>query len=347
MARVTQEGFTFDDVLIVPGKSAIEPRQANLRTALVRNFFIDIPLISSAMDTVSDAQFASALGRLGGLGILHRNCTIAAQIAMVREVKKKKMNIGAACGPFDETRALALENAGTNIIVIDCAHGHNQKVLASARSIKKKLRGAKLIVGNIATAEAARDICSFADGVKVGIGPGSICTTRIVSGVGVPQLSAIIAVSSVARRRDIPVIADGGIRQSGDIAKALAAGANAVMLGNLFAGVDEAPGEIVMRGGKKFKYYRAMGSEEVLHERMSSDRYLVEGRKPVAEGVVGYVPYRGSLEEQVATLVSGVQVACGYVGARNIQEFQRKANFVRITPASYIESKPHSLISVG
>jgi IMP dehydrogenase len=343
MARVIEEGFTFDDVLIVPGESSIEPREAKLKTALARDFFINIPLISAAMDTVSDARMAIALGRLGGLGVLHRNCTLPQQVAMAHAVQKAGVPFGAACGPFDWERALALERAGAGVIVIDCAHGHNTKVLASARAIKKKLRKAKMIVGNIATAGAARDACVFADAVKVGVGPGSICTTRVVSGVGVPQLSAIMAVAKVARLKGVPVIADGGMRTSGDIAKALAAGASAVMLGNLFAGTDEAPGRVVVRKGRKFKQYRGMGSAAVLRESQSADRYLIAGRKPVAEGVAGLVAHRGPLAENIAELLSGLQVAMGYVGARSIAAFQKRARFVRITPASYAESKPHSL----
>jgi IMP dehydrogenase len=338
------EAFTFDDVLLVPGRSSIEPREASVETALARDFFIQTPIISAAMDTVTDARLAVALGKAGGLGILHRNQTIGAQVTMVRKVTKAGVRVGAACGPFDIERALALEKAGVSMVVVDCSHGHNSNVLASAKKIKSKLKHAKLMVGNIVTAEAARDACRFADAVKVGIGPGSICTTRVVSGVGMPQLSAILAVASAAKRFGVPVVADGGIRTSGDIAKALAAGASAVMLGNMFAGTYEAPGKLVFRSGKKFKQYRGMGSLDVLKEQKASDRYLTKGRALVAEGVSGMVSYRGHLDVLVAELVSGVQVAMGFVGAKTIKEFQKKARFVRITSASYAEGKPHSIV---
>jgi len=343
MARVIGEGYTFNDVLIVPNYSAIEPKDAQVRTALMRGIFIDVPFLSAAMDMVTDAGMAVALGSLGGLGVLHRNQTVANQAGMVARVKKHKIFTAAACGPFDFPRAAALKKAGADILVIDCAHGHNRAVLQSARAIKQKL-GIRMIVGNIATAEAAREACAFADAVKVGVGPGSICTTRIVSGVGVPQLTAIIDVARAAKKFGVPVIADGGMQTSGDIAKALAAGASAVMLGNIFAGTDAAPGRVITKNGKKFKQYRGMGSKEVLTERFSSDRYLVEGRKAVAEGVAGLVPYRGALADVVAELASGIQVAFGYVGAKNIAEFQRKARFIKISPASYAESKPHSIM---
>ena len=265
---------------------------------------------------------------------------------MVQKVKKEDVLVGAACGPFDSARALALERAGADIIVIDCAHGHNAKVLKSARDIKKKLHRAKLVVGNIATASAAQEVCTFADAVKVGVGPGSICTTRVVSGVGVPQLSAIMAVAKVAKRYKIPVIADGGMRTSGDIAKALAAGASAVMLGNLFAGTTEAPGKLVVRDGRKFKYYRGMGSEPVLATARAADRYLTKGRERIPEGIESYVSYAGSVKKIVSELVAGVRIAMGYVGARTLSEFEQKAHFVCITPASHIESRPHSVFSV-
>lgn len=277
---------------------------------------------------------------------MHRNCTVTMQVRMVKNAKRVGVRVAAACGPFDTERAVALHKSGVDALVIDCAHGHNAKVIASARQLKKKLGSLPFIVGNIATAEAVRDLKGVADMVKVGVGPGSICTTRIVSGVGVPQLSAIVEVATEARRLGMKVIADGGMRTSGDIAKALAAGANAVMLGNLFAGTKEAPGKLVTKNGKKFKQYRGMGSQSVLDEKNSSDRYLVEGRKAVPEGVEGLVPYKGLVKDAVASLVSGIQVSMGYVGAKNIVEFQQKSKFIRISAASMQESRPHTLTSI-
>jgi IMP dehydrogenase len=289
---------------------------------------------------------AIALGKLGGLGVLHRNCAVEEQVAMVKEVQKAGVKVAAACGPFAVERALALDKAGADAIVIDCAHGHNLNVIASAKKIKKQLKHAKMIFGNIATAEAAKAACTFADAVKVGVGPGSICTTRIISGVGVPQLSAIMEVAAIANKKKVPVIADGGIRTSGDIAKALAAGASAVMCGNMFAGTDEAPGKIVEKDGKKYKEYRGMGSKAVIESASGKERYFTHGRKAVPEGVEAWVPYKGPIADIVATLVSGVQVGMGYAGAKTILEFQKKAQFIRITHASIAEGKPHSLANI-
>ena len=342
MAVKLYEGYTFDDVLIRPGASSMEPSEASLKTT-VAGIALSLPLLSAAMDRVTESRMAIALGKLGALGVIHRNCSVEEQAKMVREVKKAGVPVAAACGPFAKERAYALDAAGCDVVVIDCAHGHNLNVVASAKKIKKALRHAKMIFGNIATKEAAIEACRFADAVKVGVGPGSICTTRVISGVGIPQLSAIMEVASVARKRNIPVIADGGIRTSGDIAKALAAGASAVMCGNMFAGTDEAPGKIVTKGGKKFKEYRGMGSEAVIKSASGAERYFTHGRKAVPEGVEAYVPYKGGVADTVASLVSGVQVGMGYVGARTIPEFQTKAQFIRITHASIAEGKPHSL----
>jgi IMP dehydrogenase len=339
------EGFTFDDVLIRPAASSIEPSEASLKT-VIAGVPLSVPFLSAAMDKVTESTMAIALGKLGGLGVIHRNVSVEEQVRMVREAKKAGVKVAAACGPFAVERAYALDAAGCDVIVIDCAHGHNLNVVASAKKIKKNLKHAKMIFGNIATAEAARAACAFADAVKVGVGPGSICTTRLISGVGVPQLSAVMDVVSVASKKGIPVIADGGIRTSGDIAKALAAGASAVMLGNLFAGTDESPGKTVVRNGKKFKEYRGMGSKAVIESAAGKERYFTHGRKAVPEGVEALVPCRGPVADVVATLSSGVQVGMGYAGAATIPQFARKAQFIRITHASIAEGKPHSLAGV-
>jgi len=337
------EAFTFDDVLIRPSSSSIEPREASLQTSLA-GVALKVPFLSAAMDRVTGAKLAIVLGKLGGLGVLHRNCTTDEQCAMVREVKEAKVPVAAACGPFDLERARALTRAGADILCVDCAHGHNLNVLKGARRIKRELK-VPLIVGNIATAEGARAACAFANAVKVGVGPGSICTTRLVSGVGMPQFSAILEVVGVAKKRGVPVIADGGMSNSGDIAKALAAGATAIMSGNMFAGTLETPGRITRRDGLRVKEYRGMGSRAVIESYSGSERYLTKGRFAVPEGVEGFVPYRGPIADVVAELASGVQVAMGYVGARNLEEFRKRAQFVRITPASVLENRPHSLLS--
>lgn len=345
VAKILERGFTFDDVLIVPNESRMEPAEASLQTTLC-GIDLKVPFLSAAMDRVTEASMAIALGKLGGLGVIHRNLSIEEQVKMVKDVKKAGVRVAAACGPFAADRAKALDDAECDVIVIDCAHGHNLNVVDSAKKIKKSLKHAKMIFGNIATAEAAKAACTFADAVKVGVGPGSICTTRIISGVGVPQLSAILDVVSVAEKKKVPVIADGGMRASGDIAKALAAGASAVMLGNIFAGTDETPGKVVEKEGKKYKEYRGMGSKSVIESAAGKERYFTHGRKAVPEGVEALVPYKGPLAEVVAELCSGVQVGMGYVGARDFKEFHAKAKFIRITNAAIMEGKPHSLSGI-
>ncbi len=335
-------GLTFDDVLLVPQDSDVRPSTADVRARLTKKITLQIPLLSAAMDTVSDDRLAAALANAGGISILHRNCTISGQAAMAKRVKQKKLLVGGAVGPHDLDRAIALDKAGADVIVLDAAHVHKAQIVADARKMKKSIK-AQLIVGNIATAAAARIFIGIADALKVGVGPGSICTTRVVAGVGVPQLTAIMDVVSVAKRSKTPVIADGGIRYSGDVVKALAAGADTVMLGSMFAGTDEAPGTLVTINGKQFKRYRGMGSLGAM-SATSADRYAQQDQKKyVPEGVEGLTLYKGSVAEVVFQVIGGLKAGMGYVGAPTLAELQRRAEFVQITNAGRIESHPHSI----
>ncbi|MFZ5475198.1 MAG: IMP dehydrogenase [Myxococcota bacterium] len=471
--------LTFDDVLLLPGHSTLLPRDADVTTRLCRDLTLNVPLVSSAMDTVTEADMAIALARLGGLGILHKNMSPAAQAREVRRVKKAmtgvildpvtlgprntlrearglmrerginglpivegkrvvgiltnrdlryersldrpvadamtreglvtcppgtdletardlmqehrvekllvvdgagelrglitfkdleahtrhplavrddrgRLRCGAAVGvgPDREDRVAALVEAGVDLIVIDTAHGHSVGVLRAARATRAAWPELRLVVGNIATAEAVEAcIAAGADTVKVGIGPGSICTTRVVAGVGVPQLTAVASVAKVAAAKGVPVIADGGIKYSGDVAKAFAAGADAVMIGSLFAGTDEAPGELVLYQGRSYKNYRGMGSVEAM-QAGSSDRYFqndegdpeAETRKLVPEGIVGRVPYKGPVGDTVYQLVGGLRASMGYTGCATIAEMKEKARFVRMTAAGLRESHVHDVI---
>jgi len=458
------EGLTFNDVLILPARSEVEPNQISLNTRFSKNISLNIPIVSSPMDTVTEFKMAISMARSGGIGILHRNMSIEKQVKMVYAIKRsdefiirktitaspddsvshilslmrsenvsgipilkdnkllgivstrdirgisgsklasevmtkdviaakenvtvdeafKKMYdskierlpiindknefigmvtmhnimerekytdavrdiegrllVGAAIGPYDLERAKKLDAESVDIIVIDCAHAHNMNVIKSAKNIKDNI-SADLVVGNIATAEAAEDLVDFADGLRVGIGPGSICTTRIVTGVGVPQLTAIATVSDLAKRYNVPIIADGGIRFSGDIAKAIAAGADTVMLGNLLAGTKESPGREVTIKGRLYKSYRGMGSLGVMG---GTDRYSQVGQtKFVPEGVEGVVPFKGSVEDVLFQLTGGLKSAMGYVGAKDIESMQRKARFMKITNNSILESHPHDIL---
>ena len=340
--------LTFDDVLLVPQASSVSPSRADVRAFVARGLSLDIPIVSAAMDTVSGAEMAAALAKAGGLGVIHRNCSVEEQLAMVKEALASAGGkpVAAAVGPRDNTRALALDQAGVAALVFDSAHAHKPELISNIAKLRRKVK-AKLIVGNIATAAAARALLPVADGIKVGVGPGSICTTRVVAGVGVPQLTAIFEVAAVARLKKIPVIADGGIRYSGDIVKALAAGASAVMLGSLLAGTDEAPGAVVTIEGKPYKAYRGMGSLGAMNSGLSSDRYFqAETRKYVPEGVEAATPYRGKLSDVLYQLVGGLKSGMGYVGAETIGQLHRRAQFIHITPAGRVESHPHSITHV-
>ncbi len=459
-------GLTFDDVLLLPMRSPVEPKDVDVSSRITRNITLNVPILSSPMDTVTEEKMAIAMAEFGALGIIHRNMPVNEQVEMVRKVKREeslvikelhtitpdttieeaekimrenniaglpvvengklvgiltnrdirfysgekikvselmtkevitaeegitldeaikimhkhrieklpivkngklvglitakdilkrekypnasrdsegRLMVGAAVGPFDIERAKMLENAEVDVIVVDTAHAHNENVMKSIKKMRAVI-GIDIIAGNIATREAAEDLIALdVDGLRVGIGPGSICTTRVVAGIGVPQLEAISMVADVAKEYNVPVIADGGIRYSGDIVKALAAGANGVMLGSLLAGTEESPGREIIIGGRKFKVYRGMGSVAAL-QKGHSDRYGKLGRgKLVPEGVEAAVPYKGKVEEVLYQLVGGMKSGMGYVGARNIAELHKKARFVKITGAGLRESHPHDV----
>jgi len=295
------------------------------------------------MDTVTETTMAVCLGKLGGLGVVHRNCPVTKEVAMVKQVKKQKLLCGAACGPLDLKRAKALDRAGADLLFIDCAHAHMQKIVKASRQIKKQTK-AQLVIGNLATKEAAKAYLNIADALKVGIGPGSICTTRVVTGVGVPQLTAIQEVYQVAKSKRIPVIADGGLKFSGDVVKALAAGADTVMLGSMLAGTKETPGKLIKVKGIKYKKIRGMGSLGAMQKQHSTDRYFQKGaKKYVPEGVEGVTLYKGELENVLAQIIGGLKSGMGYLGAQKTTDLRARAKFIKITPAGRSESHPHSI----
>ena len=469
--KIVAEGITFDDVLLIPAKSTLVPNQVDTSTQLTNNIRINIPILSAAMDTVTQAALAIALAQEGGVGVIHKNLPIDEQQREVAKVKRSehgvildpvtlspavpvrraqelmqeqnvsgvpivdgkklvgiltrrdlkflkdydvkishvmtkanlvtgpsgttldqakeilqeakveklllvngegeltglitmrdidrvqqypkaakddrgRLLVGGAVGVFDYERVDALIAADVDILVVDTAHGHSQNVIDTVKTIKAK-HDIDIIAGNIATAEAAEDLIKAgANAVKVGIGPGAICTTRVISGVGVPQITAIMDCAAVGRRHGVPVIADGGVRQSGDITKAIAAGASSVMLGSLFAGLRESPGQLVIYKGRQFKEYRGMGSLGAM-VKGSADRYGQDSKtktnKLVPEGVEGRVPYRGQLSDFVYQLVGGIRAGMGYCGTRTIEALMKDARFVRITAASVGESHPHGI----
>jgi len=476
--RIIEEALTFDDVLLVPAHSAVLPKDVHLKTQLTRNIQLNIPLVSAAMDTVTEAKMATALAQEGGIGIVHKNNTIEAQAEEIRKVKKYesgmvkdpitvkantpigellnlvetynisgvpvvgdndelvgivthrdwrfetdrnlpvsrimtpkerlvtvpegtetsqvvplfrehrlekilmvndrfqlrglitvkdlqkakdkplackddlgRLCVGAAVGTGKDTedRAYALVEAGVDVIVVDTAHGHSQGVIDKVKWFKKHFPQLQIIAGNVATADGALAlVAAGADAIKVGIGPGSICTTRIVAGVGVPQLTAIFNVAKALSKHQVPIIADGGLRYSGDIAKALAAGASCVMVGSLLAGTDEAPGELILYQGRSYKTYRGMGSLGAMAQRQgSSDRYfqsLEQGEdKLVPEGIEGRVPYKGSMLNVVHQLMGGLRSSMGYTGVSNIEALRTETQFVRITNAGVRESHVHDV----
>lgn len=357
--KVAMLGLTYDDVLLLPDASDVVPSEVNTRTQLTRDIYLDIPLISSAMDTVTESAMAIAMARAGGIGIIHRNLAIDEQVTHVKLVKGAGLRVGAAVGVGDDgfERADALIEVGVDVVVVDTAHGHHRAVLEAIAKIKKNFPKQEVIGGNVATRAGAQALINAgADAVKVGVGPGSICTTRVVAGVGVPQITAIMEAAKACKKADIPLIADGGLQYSGDIAKAIVSGADTVMLGSLLAGCDESPGELVELDGRKFKTYRGMGSLGAMQTRgakksFSKDRYMQDDvlaeDKLVPEGIEGKVAYRGPVADVVHQLVGGLRSGMGYAGAEDIAALQKRGRLIQITAAGLQESHPHDVLDVA
>ena len=365
--------LSYDDVLLQPNYSEVVPRDVRLRTRLADGLELAIPLLSAAMDSVSEAPLAIALARLGGLAVLHKNLTVAAQADEVAAVKAASVaetsgDLGAAAarfstidaagrlrcaaaigpGPDGDERAAALVAAGVDLLVVDTAHGHSRNVIEAIQRLRARYPHLAICGGNVATAEATAALFEAgADIVKVGIGPGSICTTRVVAGVGVPQLTAIMDVVEEAARSGTPIVADGGIKFSGDLAKAIAGGAHCAMIGSLLAGTDEAPGEVFLVGGRSYKQYRGMGSLGAM-ARGSADRYFQQDIsdvvKMVPEGIEGRVPYKGPVHHILHQLSGGLRSSMGYTGNATLDAMRTSCQFVRISSAGLRESHVHDVV---
>ncbi len=361
--------LTFNDVLLLPGYSDFSRSEISLETNLTKKIKLQIPFVSAPMDTVTESGLAIALARVGGIGIIHRNLSPEKQADEVKKVKFKKLLVGAAIGPNEgyEARLSALIKAGVDVIVLDSAHGWTNIQIKTLREIKKSYSSLQVIAGNVATFDATEGlIAAGADAIRVGMGPGAICTTRVISGMGVPQITALFETVRAAKKTKVPIIADGGMTNSGDMAKAIAAGASTVMMGSFFASTLESPGKKVRLGpseiphrfksifnhGKSywFKEYRGMGSEGAMkkgartksegefHGKSYKDRTLV------AEGVEGLVPVRGTVEEVIDLAIGGIKSGFYYCGAKDIQSFHKTAQFIQITQASLMESHPHDIL---
>jgi len=343
------ESLTFDDVLLLPRYSNIFPSDTNISLNLTKKIILKVPFLSSAMDTVTESRMAIAIAKSGGLGIIHRNLNINDQTKEIIRVKSKNLLVGAAVGTNKEDllRSKSLIDNGCDLIVVDTAHGHSEKVLKILSKLKKINGKIPICVGNIATGEAAKKLYnSGADIIKVGIGPGSICTTRMVAGIGVPQISAVMDVKKALKKKNVKIISDGGIKFSGDIAKALAAGADAIMMGSIFAGTDESPGKKFKYKGKLYKQYRGMGSIGAMSSG-SANRYFQKNFKDkskfVPEGVEGRVIYKGSVSKIIYQLKGGLRSSMGYIGAKNLNQIIKNAEFIKITKAGFYESMVHSV----
>ena len=344
-----KEALTFDDVLLLPRFSNVLPSETDISLDLNKNIKLKIPFFSSAMDTVTESNMAMAMAKSGGIGIIHRNLNIKKQSQEVAKVKEGSLLVGAAIGTSieDIERAKSLVDNGVDLIVIDTAHGHSEKVLTTLKKIKKNNFKIPICVGNIATAEAAKKLYNAgADIIKVGIGPGSICTTRMVAGIGVPQITAVMEVSKALKGKNIKIISDGGIKFSGDIVKALAAGAHAIMMGSIFAGTEESPGKKFKIKNKFYKRYRGMGSIGAMYAG-SSNRYYQKNYKDkykfVPEGVDGRVEYKGNVSKIIYQLKGGLKSSMGYIGAKKLSDIKKNAKFIKITKAGFYESMVHSV----
>ncbi|WP_301409500.1 guanosine monophosphate reductase [Borreliella tanukii] len=397
--KIIKEALTFDDVSLIPRKSSVLPSEVSLKTQLTKNISLNIPFLSSAMDTVTESQMAIAIAKEGGIGIIHKNMSIEDQKKEIEKVKTYKiqktiknaneqvtkilvpkqelkeseicknakceedfpnackdsnsrLRVGAAVSIDVDTieRVEELVKAHVDLLVIDSAHGHSTRILELIKTIKNKYPNLDLIAGNIVTEEAALDLINAgADCLKVGIGPGSICTTRIVAGIGVPQITAICDVYEVCKNTNICIIADGGIRFSGDVVKAIAAGADSVMIGNLFAGAKESPSEEIIYNGKKFKSYVGMGSISAMKRGSKSRYFQLENNEPkklVPEGIEGMVPYSGKLKDILAQLKGGLMSGMGYLGTSTISDLKINSRFVKISHSSLKESHPHDVFNI-
>ncbi|QEA35607.1 IMP dehydrogenase [Weissella soli] len=365
--KIAMLGLTFDDVLMVPAPSDVTPNTVSTKTELTPTLTLNIPILSAAMDTVTESRLAIRLAQLGGLGVVHKNMLIEQQAAEVKRVKDAPVDLGlnpnaavdangrllvaGAVGVTNDTidRVAAMVEAGVDAIVLDSAHGHSNGVLRKVTEVREAFPELNIIAGNIATSAGAAALYDAgADVVKVGIGPGSICTTRVVAGTGVPQVTAIIEAATTAAQYGKTIIADGGIKWSGDIVKAIAAGGNAVMLGSMLAGTDETPGEVLEDSttGKKFKAYRGMGSIAAM-ENGSKDRYfqgeVKEVNKMVPEGIEARTEYKGTLADVIFQLIGGLRSGMGYTGSASIKDLVEKGQFIQITNAGLIESHPHDV----
>ena len=339
MARIIAKGYSFNDVLISPKYNKIVSRRdVKFETRVTKNYKLDIPIIAANMDTICESEMAIALGRLGGLGVIHRFLTVEDQAKQVSEVRSQNLIAAAAIGVKDyEERAKALNEAGVNILVLDVAHGHSKRTGKTLDWLKVNYPNIDIIVGNVATKDAAEYFISKkADGIKVGIGPGSACTTRIMTGAGVPQITAIMDVYEATQGR-VPVIADGGIKCPGDIVKAIGAGADTVMSGSIFAGCDETPGEIIEKDGQKVKEYRGMASFLATVKKLELDGQKIEEDVHV-EGEASVVPCRGPVAKVIHRYLGGLASGMTYVGADEIEKLKGKADFVEISSAGYAES---------